>query len=298
MKRANLASSVAACFCLTMAAPLLAAEPPAAGAVRQPPPPAGMKVSGTKPAEKCLNDLRALDIQMGKDGYWLGGSGYGYGYPIGAYGYENGAPMGVHPAAATAMGYQTARPGYEVRILVASAAILARHGEQQECENVLATSRDIYKIYAADLRSGKMPPMADVLGWRQQQVASAIPVTSKSTSFRSDELLGTDVRTPRDDALGSVEDLVMSPQTGEIAYLVVSWGGIFGFDEKYVPVPWADFKITPGESLLVLDTTTATMNAAPQVSKDQFTAAGHFEQESQKVDAYWKAHLTTITGSK
>ncbi len=298
MKRSTLASSAAACFCLVFAAPLLAAEPPAAGTVNQPPPSA-MKVSSTKPAEKCLNDLRALDSQMGKDGYWLGGSGYGYGYPMGGYGYEYGYPMGARPAtAATAyQGYQDARPGYEVRILVASANILARHGQQQACENELATARGIYKLYVADMRNGKMP-MADVPVWRQQQIAAAQPVTAKDISYRSDELVGTAVRTPQDGALGSVEDLVMSPQTGKIAYLVIGRGGIFGIDEKYVPVPWADFKITPGASLFVLDTTKAAMNAAPQVSEDQFTPAGHFDQESQKVDAYWKAHLTTITGSK
>jgi hypothetical protein len=28
------------------------------------------------------------------------------------------------------------------------------------------------------------------------------------------------------------------------------------------------------------------------VSDDQFTTPQNFDQESQKVDAYWKAHLT------
>jgi sporulation protein YlmC with PRC-barrel domain len=213
------------------------------------------------------------------------------GYPVGGYGFDPGYLMGGYPVA-TATGYRNARPGYEVRALVAAANILARHGQQQQCENVLATTRDIYKLYVADLHNEGVPA-ADVPGWRNQQIAAAQPVTSKTTSFRSDELVGTDVRDPQNEALGSVDDLVMSPKTGKIAYLVIARSGIFGIGEKYVPVPWEDFKIAPNVNLLALDTNKGTIDSAPRVHHDQFTSPGQFDQESQKVDTYWKAHLSS-----
>ena len=293
MRRFTLPASAAACFCFGLAAPVLAAQPPLPNAKPQATdmatPAAKANVAVTKPAEKCLADLSAFSTEMQKSGYWLGGSNYGYGYPMGGAGYGYGYSM--MGASATAPGYQNARPGYEVRMLLASANILARHGQQQPCEDVLATTRSIYQTYVADMKSGNVPT-ADVPDWQQKQIASAQPVADTTTSFRSDQLLGTDVRDPQNNALGSVDDLVMSPATGKIAYLVTGRGGIFGIGEKYVPVPWEGFKVTPGVSLLVLDTTKAVMDAAPQVSSDQFATSGKFDQESQKVDAYWKAHLS------
>jgi len=86
----------------------------------------------------------------------------------------------------------------------------------------------------------------------------------------------------------------MDPKTGKIAYLIVARGGVFGFDRKYVPIPWDDFKMTQNASLLVLDATRGAMDGAPEVIDDQFTTTGHFDQESQKVDAYWKTHLAPL----
>jgi sporulation protein YlmC with PRC-barrel domain len=284
MKRSILVNSMAACLCLGLAAPLLAAEPSVTGAVNQPSP-NEKNVSATKPTAKCLSDLRAFNGQMEKDGYWLGSSAYGYGYPLDEPGYSY--RMGDSPAAIA--GYHNARPGYEVRMLVASATILARNGQQQACEDVLAATRDTYKLYVTGMHSVGAQTV-DEPGWRNRQIAAAQPVTSQNTAFRSDQLLGTEVRDPQDQALGSVDDIVTSPQTGKIAYLVVARGGIFGIGEKYVPVPWQNFKVTPNANLLVLDTTKATMDAAPQVKNDQFAPGGNFDQESQKVDAYWKTH--------
>jgi sporulation protein YlmC with PRC-barrel domain len=132
-------------------------------------------------------------------------------------------------------------------------------------------------------------PLAEMPDWRERQIRAAGSVTSANVAFRSDELLGVEVRSPNNLALGTVDDLVLSPQTGKIAYLVIASGGIFGFDESHVPVPWDDFKATPNASLL-LDTTKTALDRAPQVKKGTFSVGANVDAESQKMDAYWKAH--------
>ncbi len=288
MKRCILLSSVAAWCCLGLVGRSFAAPPAAVVAAANPAPDVKTDTAAA-PADVCLTDIRAFSEQMQKDGYWLGGSVYGYGYPLDGYGYGYGYPMGGYPPGNINL-YQNARSGYEVRNLIATANILGQAGQRQTCEAVLATTRDIYKRYSADLHDRGVS-LSDGPDWRRQQIAGALPVADKSIAFRSDELLDTDVRNPGDQGLGSVHDIVLDPKTGKIAYLIVSRGGVFGLDEKYVPVPWNDFKITRNANLLVLDAAKAAMDGAPRVSDDQFSAAGHFDQETQKVDAYWKTHL-------
>jgi sporulation protein YlmC with PRC-barrel domain len=187
-------------------------------------------------------------------------------------------------------GYWPGRSGYEVRTLMASANILAQRGFQQPCEDVLGATHDIYKRYLVEMRDAGAP-RGDEQNWRRQQIAAAKPVIGLTSPLRSDQLVGAEVRNSQDQSLGTVDDLVMSPQTGKIAYLVIGRGGFFGIDEKYVPVPWADFKTPPQMNLLVLDSTDAVMKTAPEVAHDRFSKPGDFEQVSEKVDGYWKAHL-------
>jgi sporulation protein YlmC with PRC-barrel domain len=168
------------------------------------------------------------------------------------------------------------------------------HEQIQPCEDVLAATRDHYKQYVADMETAGMN-MTNVPGWQQKQIAAAQPVASTTTPFRSDQLLGTDVRNPQNEALGSIDDVVTSPQTGKIAYLLIARGGwLFGIGQHYVAVPWGAFKVAPNATLLVLNATKSDMDAAPQASNGDFVSPG---PQSQEVDAYWKA-LVANQGNK
>lgn len=248
----------------------------------------------TKPAQKCMSDLTAFDSQLQKDGYWLHGSGYGYGYPVYGYGYgyaSMGGGLGSVQAASPSSRYQRARPGYEVRTLIASAKIVAQRGDGQACESLLGTARGLYTTYAEDLRKGKVPTV-NMSAWRRHQIDTAVAVTGADLAFRADQLLGAGVVNPKGEDLGSVDDIMMDAQTGKIGYLVLSRGGIFGFGENYVPVPWEDFKAAPGNKLFVLASTTSTMDNAPKVKGDWNFQQDAFAAQSQKVNAYWAANLT------
>ena len=247
--------------------------------------------SRQKVAQQCVTDLQAFHDELQKGGYWLSSSGYGGGYPRYGYVYgERGMMLPIDTFESKAEVH--ARPGYEIRTLMASAHIMAQRGQQAACEALLAETRDIYKDYAANLNKTGVAK-ADMSGWQNQLIAAAQPVTSSTASFRSDQLIGAAVVTPHNDSIGSVDDIVLSPLTGKISYLVIGHGGLFGIDEKYVPVPWEDFKMTPGATLLVLDSDKNALDAGPQVRENQFSANGDFAQESRKVDDYWKAHLAT-----
>lgn len=298
-KLQTLVVALSGALSLGFAGPLFAAPPAQIAAAASDASAASTAAADMKPDHACMGDLRTFSEQMQKEGYWLRGSNLGYGYPAYGYGYGYGygtghgyGELGTTGSDGTAYAgrYSSARPGYEIRMLVGSASILAERGESDACRAVLGAARNMYGRYAADLREGKVP-RADSVGWKRQQLASAKPVAASERGYRSDQLMGTDVLTPKGEDLGSVSDLVTSPKTGKISYLVVGRGGIFGIGEKYVPVPWDSFKATPGLGMLVLDTTKASIDAAPQVRRNEFSPHGDFASQSAKVDAYWKGKV-------
>ncbi|WP_239025270.1 PRC-barrel domain-containing protein [Rhodoligotrophos defluvii] len=266
-------------------------------------------------AQQCLNDLQAFNQRMDQDGYWLvgwGAPGYGVAPPAAA---PANPPTAAQPPATTGATGTTGLTGtadtamtgvgqpwvgagwgitsapYQIRTLHAATNVLAHRGDQQACAAVLAELRQVYDNYVNELRQAGVEP-GEVTSWRQQRIIAARPVTELQTGLINlADITGTEVRSPQDEQLGTVEDVVLDPQSGNIGYVILSSGGVLGIGEDMVAVPWRALKATPGLNTFVLNVSEQTIEQAPTVDPDSFADPTLSAQDRQRVDEFWQQHM-------
>ena len=54
----------------------------------------------------------------------------------------------------------------------------------------------------------------------------------------ADRVNGTDVVNQAGEKLGKIEDVAIDKVSGDVAYAILSFGGVLGIGAKYYPVPW------------------------------------------------------------
>ncbi|NKC33417.1 PRC-barrel domain-containing protein [Falsiroseomonas selenitidurans] len=178
-------------------------------------------------------------------------------------------------------------PMQEIRTLHAGAVAMAQRGEERGCQMVLAEAREAYQAYGTRLRESGVDA-ASIGNYRQQRLVAATPVAEMNRAFRADNITGTDVRSPRDEWLGSVEDVIVDPDSGRISYVILARGGFLGIGEDYVAVPWQRLRATPNMDIFVLNTTEAALERAPNVDPDAMANAQVYGQRRQQIDRFWQ----------
>ncbi len=88
-------------------------------------------------------------------------------------------------------------------------------------------------------------------------------------AFRSANVIGMPVKTPDQKRIGEIEELVIDIESGTVAYAVLSFGGHFGFGEKFFAVPWSEFSMVHNEAghHFVVDTSADKLRKLPGLSK-------------------------------
>jgi sporulation protein YlmC with PRC-barrel domain len=90
------------------------------------------------------------------------------------------------------------------------------------------------------------------------------------TALSVDDMMGKTVRGSDGESLGSVEDIIIDPQSGEARQLVISSGGFLGIGEKQIAVDLANANLTSGEDGLVLpNMTQADVENMPEFEMEE-----------------------------
>jgi sporulation protein YlmC with PRC-barrel domain len=138
--------------------------------------------------------------------------------------------------------------------------------------------------------------------------AEPAKVGETSYIYRTSKLIGTDVENPQGENLGEIADVVLDPQTGQVAYAVLSFGGILGLGEKYFAIPWAALApktpTTKGAQYdrFVLNVDKERLKNAPSFDKDNWPDMADRRWAEQVysyygVQPYWMHREARMSGA-
>ncbi len=89
----------------------------------------------------------------------------------------------------------------------------------------------------------------------------AVATIRLESGVRAGKIIGEAVQNEHDDRVGTVDDLILSPES-KVTMAIVSVGGFLGMGSKLVAVPWTQLK-AQGDHLILPGATKASLNAAP-----------------------------------
>lgn len=108
-------------------------------------------------------------------------------------------------------------------------------------------TRDTYGMYKNDYHKGPGPRL-----------------------MGADTLIGNDVYNNDDEDLGDIKEIMLDTNSGEVAYAVLSFGGILGMGEKLFAVPWRALKLDTENKRFILNISKSRLENAPGFDKDDW----------------------------
>jgi sporulation protein YlmC with PRC-barrel domain len=108
----------------------------------------------------------------------------------------------------------------------------------------------------------------------QTNMAGNTPEGEHINAFRIDNIIDSAVINLDGKRIGTINDLVIDIDTGNIMYAVLEFGGFMGFGDKLFAVPWQSLTAVPVEGIFILDQSEAKLKKSPGFDKDNWPDIG------------------------
>jgi sporulation protein YlmC with PRC-barrel domain len=97
----------------------------------------------------------------------------------------------------------------------------------------------------------------------------------QQNELRGSWVIGTNVTSPEDERIGSIQDVIIDMESGQVTAAVLSVGGFLGFGAKNIAVDWNELQIDHDAREISLALTREDAEAAPEYAfRDRAEAPG------------------------
>jgi sporulation protein YlmC with PRC-barrel domain len=117
-------------------------------------------------------------------------------------------------------------------------------------------------------------------------VAAAAQVNALQVRLGS-HLLGSTVKNPQGKDLGTIKDLVISPEDNRVVYAVLAFGGVLGLGERSCAIPLSTLKPAAEAKTFVLEVDPERLRTAPEFNHNNWP---------QMTDPQWITSVYTFYG--
>lgn len=87
----------------------------------------------------------------------------------------------------------------------------------------------------------------------------------------ADRVNGTDVVGKAGEKLGKIEDVAIEKVSGDVAYAILSFGGVLGIGATYHPVPWKLLTYDPDKRAYVIPMSRDDLHRAPTIDETELS---------------------------
>jgi len=121
---------------------------------------------------------------------------------------------------------------------------------------------------------------------------------TSATADETDELIasnkveGTAVYNCQGERLGEVYNFMVGKRSGQVAYAVLSFGGLLGVGESHYPLPWNALSFDRSKGGYVVDLEKSQLSSAPThlADEDPFSDPAY----ERRVRDYWESIGSTL----
>jgi sporulation protein YlmC with PRC-barrel domain len=104
----------------------------------------------------------------------------------------------------------------------------------------------------------------------KKSIVRSMPESEHINAFRVDKIIGSGVINLEGKRIGTISDLVIDIDTGNIEYAALEFGGFMGFGDKLFAVPWQSLTAVPAEGIFIIDQSETKLEKAPGFDKNNW----------------------------